>query len=90
MEGKADGRGTRPAQQRLIQSGVVAVGAARALGGADGKRLTCYTTACHWDQARLHGPCVSGTRLHFDRPSGSGQTGRDGRSDRSRLTRTQA
>jgi hypothetical protein len=23
------------------------LGAARALGGADGKRLTCCTTACH-------------------------------------------
>jgi len=65
-------------------------GAARALGGADGKRLTGYTTSSHRDQERLHGPCVSGTRLHFDRPSGSDQTGRDGRSDRSRPTRAQA
>jgi hypothetical protein len=71
-------------------AGVVAIGAARMLGGAGGKRLTCYTTACHWDQVRLHGPCVSGTRLHFDRPSGSDRAGRDDRSDRSRLTRTQA
>jgi Protein of unknown function (DUF3419) len=67
-----------------------AFGAARMMGGADGKRLTGRTTACRRDQTRRHGRCASGTRLHSDRQSGSGPMGRDGRSDRIRPARTQA
>ena len=66
-----------------------AFGAARALGGAEGKRLT-YTTTSHWDQEWLHGPCGPGTSLDFDRPRRNGPKDRDDGSDRSRLTRTQA
>jgi hypothetical protein len=66
-----------------------AFGGARALGGAEGERLT-YTTTSRWDQEWLHGPCVSGTSFDFDRPRRIGPTHCDGRYNRSRLTRTQA
>ena len=66
-----------------------AFGGAGALGGAEGKGLT-YTTTSHWDQEWLHGRCVSGTSFDFDRPRRIGPRGSDGRSNRSRLTRTPA
>jgi hypothetical protein len=57
----------------------------RPLGGAEGKRLTSHT-----HHERLYGPCVSGTRLDFDRPRRIRPPHCDGSSDRRRLTRTQA
>ena len=48
------------------------------------------TTASHGDHRPRHDRYVSGTRIDFDRPSGNRPTDRDGGSDRTRLTRTQA
>jgi hypothetical protein len=67
-----------------------AFGAARARGGADGKRLTGYTTASHRDQKRPHGRCFSGTKLGFGRQICSRPKNRGGRLDRNRLTQAQA
>src|SRR5260370_514127 len=46
--------------------------------------------ASPWDQRPPHGRCFSGTRLDFGRPICSRPTDLDGRSDRTRLTQTQA
>jgi hypothetical protein len=83
-------RSQREMRRKMGRSGFERLRRRLTLGGADGKRLTGRTTACRRDQNRRHGRCVAGTRLGSDRQSGSGQTGRDGRSDRIRPARTQA
>ncbi len=66
-------------------------GVARALGAAEGECLTLNSASSHRAYEWLHGPSVSGTSFDFDRPTSIGPSPNlDGRSDRSRLTRTQA
>jgi hypothetical protein len=67
-----------------------AFGGARALGGAEGKRLTYDKSSPHSEHERLDGPWFSGTSLDLDHRRRIRPPHCDGRSDRSRLTRTQA